>query len=140
MIISPVSTAYLKVLCEASSKKVTHNFTDSIDYKVYAEFDVNMPKDELERALWHPDDELWPMYGRKFIKKSGIFDYHYKVVNATTMVYDYKVEMNSMIGPDSAVQRQTHTNHYSSDERLVRRMRFQTFEFPYSDTFELYQM
>lgn len=113
---------------------------DGVEYKVYADFDVGLSKVDLERGLWYPDSDLWSKYGRKFIKKSGIFDYQYEFINETTTVYKYQVEMHSMIGPDSAKQRQTHVNHLNTDTRMVRKIRFQTFEFPYSDTFELYQI
>ena len=101
---------------------------------------MNLSKNDLEKGLWYPDHHLWPLYGKLFIKKSGIFDYKHEVINSTTTIYNYKVKMDSMIGPDSAKQRQTHTEHSNTDNRVVRKMRFQTFDFPYSDTFELFQM
>ena len=107
---------------------------------MYANLQVDLSKKDLEHGLWYPDHHLWPTYGKQFIKKSGIFDYNHEVINSTTTVYKYKVKMDSMIGPDSAKQRQTHTEHLNTESQVIRKMRFQTFGFPYSDTFDLYQM
>ena len=110
-----------------------------MDYQQYVDFEVLLPERNLSDGLWLPSSVFWSDYGEKYYKKSQMYDYHYHEENGT-FFYDYKVKMKSMVGPDSARQRQTHVNFYRTNDRIVRKTKIETFDFPYSETFDLRQM
>ena len=51
-----------------------------------------------------------------------------------------KVKMHSMVGPDEAIQIQTQEVLHDSTDYTAIRVRIQTIDFPYSDTFVIDQM
>ena len=51
-----------------------------------------------------------------------------------------QVKMHSMVGPDEAIQIQTQEILHDSTDYTAIRVRIQTIDFPYSDTFFIEQM
>ena len=47
------------------------------------------------------------------------------------------VKMHSMVGPDHAIQKQIHKNLVYDPTYVRRSIRTKTFEFPYSETFDV---
>jgi len=106
-------------------------------YTEYANYTVNMGVVDLVESIWNNESPNWKRYGARYAKKLEIYNYEHESTNGNEEIYNYEVKMHSMVGPDHAKQKQIHNNLIYSPVYVRRSIRTKTFEFPYSDTFDV---
>jgi len=106
-------------------------------YTEYANYVVSMGVAELVESIWNNKSPDWKRYGSRYAKKLEIYNYEHESTNGNEEIYNYEVKMHSMVGPDHAIQKQIHKNLVYDPTYVRRSIRTKTFEFPYSETFDV---
>ena len=79
-------------------------------------------------------------YGKRYLRKSGMYEYIQLLNTPREAHYQYKVKMSSIIGPDHADQEQFHHVLVHSPRLTVVKVTVKTHNFPYADAFNVEQM
>lgn len=106
-------------------------------YTEYANYVVEMGVVDLVESIWNNESPDWKRYGSRYAKKLEIYNYKHESTNGAEEIYNYEVKMHSMVGPDHAKQTQIHKNIVYDPTYVRRSIRTKTFEFPYSETFDV---
>lgn len=110
------------------------------NYATVVDGTLSMHAATFRRVQWDPTSDEFTRFGKRYLKKCGV--YEYKQVSRTNdeAHYTYKVKMSSMIGPDHADQEQFHHVLVTSPRYTVIKVTVKTQNYPYSDTFYISQM
>jgi len=106
-------------------------------YTEYANYVVSMSLVDLVESIWNNKSPNWKRYGARYAKKLEIYNYEHESTIDNEEIYNYEVKMHSMVGPDHAKQKQLHKNLIYEPVYVRRSIRTKTFEFPYSETFDV---
>ena len=113
---------------------------EGVKYVTIIDDEIRMRSTQFRSNHWDPTSSSFDRYGKRYLKKSGIYEFKQLNSSATNAHYSYKVKMSSMIGPDHADQEQFHQVLINIAHRMVIKVTIKTQNFPYSETFNIEQM
>lgn len=111
-----------------------------VDYALIVNDRMPMQAHEFVTGQWDSSSDNFKQYGKRYLKKSGMYEYSLADSTNGTTTYKYKVKMSSMIGPDHADQEQIIEILEKNPRHHVLRVTIKTQNFPYSDSFNLEQI
>jgi len=118
----------------------TNDLKDGVEYKTIVDGNLKMRATEFRLNQWDPAGLEFSRYGKRYLKKSGMYEYTKVEQTDSGALYKYKVKMSSMIGPDHADQEQIHHVLINSPRRIVVKVTVKTYNFPYSEAFNIEQI
>jgi len=119
---------------------VTSDLKVGVEYRTIVDGTLEMRADAFRQNQWDPSSPNFARYGKRYLKKSGMYEYKQLENTPASAHYTYKVKMSSMIGPDHADQEQIHHVLVNTPHRLVIKVTAKTQNFPYSEAFNIEQI
>jgi len=118
----------------------TAHLKPGVEYATAVDGTMNFRAAQFREAQWDPTTSDFGRFGKRYLKKSGMYEYTQVTNTPTNAHYSYKVKMASMIGPDHADQEQFHQVLVNTPRRIVVKVTAKTHNFPYSDAFNIEQI
>ena len=116
------------------------HFKKGVNYVKVINGTLDLPAVQFRGAQWDPTTPDFQRFGKRYLMRSGMYEYRQLLNTENEAHYSYKVKMDNMIGPNHADQEQFLHLVLNTPRRSVVKVTTKTHNFPYSNAFNIEQM